>query len=72
MFNYWFTTEFAIPIFGLPRYCNVPRPNMVVTKTVILYSVILSQKTFSLHDNLSTENITLFTWGSKKSIEWCN
>ena len=56
--NYWYNTEFAIPIVGLMRYFNVPRLNIVVTKTSILHSAIFSQKLCPSHDDVSTENMT--------------
>ena len=39
MINYWYNTEFAIPIFGLPIYCNVLRTNIVSQK---YYSTLCS------------------------------
>ena len=50
-----------MPIVGFPIYCNVPRLNIVVTKNVILFSVIFSQKAFPLYDDLSTDNIVVLT-----------
>ena len=69
MINYWYNTEFEIPIVGLPRYFNVPILNIVAQKTVIPHSSIFIRKTRPLHYDVSTENITIIT---EKAIEWCN
>ena len=67
--NYWYNTEFEIPIVGLPRYCNVPRLKTVAQKTVIPHSAIFSRKTCPLHNDVSAENISILT---EQAIEWCN
>ena len=67
-----YTTRFAMPIVGFLRYCHVPRLQKFVTKTVIIHSEIFIQRVCPLHNDVSTENITIFTRGSDKYIEWCN
>ena len=72
LFNYLYTTYFAIHIIYFLIYFNVPRLNIVVPKTFILHYEIFSQKVCPLHNNVSTKNITIVTWGSKRFIECCN
>ena len=55
-----------MPIVGLSSYCNFPRVDIILIKTVIIHSKIFSQKGFPLHVDFSTENITIFTLGSEK------
>ena len=39
----------------------MPRLNILVQKTVIIRSEIFNKKVCSLHDDVSTEDITMFT-----------
>ena len=54
--NYWYNTEFAIPIVRLTIYSNVTRLTIVAQKTFILHSEIFSRNTCPLHKDVSTEN----------------
>ena len=55
-----------MPIIGLMSYWNVPRGKISVTITFIIHSVLVTQNVFPLHLDVSTENITIFTWVSDK------
>ena len=66
--NYYYITSFSINIHGFTRYFKVPKLKIVV----ILYFTIFSRNVCPFHDDFSTENITIFTWGYEKSLESCN